>query len=108
MDDTAKTTPDAKFGLEVTADLDPTEVATDLPIIPLIEKHCQTVLRRQPQLLGLSGATVTKQLIEKGIPAFGFAPGDEAEPHTANESVSIQELVDFAKVMSRVCLEYLR
>ena len=107
MDETSKTTPDAKFSLEVTADVGPSEVATDLPIIPLIEKHCQAVLRRQPTRQGLSGATVTKQLIEKGIPAIGFAPGDEAEPHTANESVSIQELVDFAKVMSRICLEYL-
>lgn len=108
MDETSEATPDPKFSLEVTADLAPSEVATDLPVIPLIEKHCQTVLRRQPMLQGLSGATVTKQLIEKGIPAVGFAPGDEAEPHTANESVSIQELVDFAKVLSRVCIEYLR
>ena len=105
LDETAAANPSAKFKMEIASELLPSEVPTDLPIIPLIQKHAEAVLGRQPTRQGMSGATVTKQLIAHGIASVGFAPGDNEEPHTANESVSIQELVDFAKVLARVCLD---
>ena len=107
IDDTQRAVPSARFTLEVETEHAPSEVAHDVPIVPIIQRHAEAVTGRGPKIEGMSGATVTKQLIEKGIPAVGFAPGDIDEPHTANESVSIQELVDFAKVMARICLDYL-
>ena len=107
VDETVRENPTAKLTFDVQSELAPSEVATDLPIVPVIQRHTQAVLGRAPVMLGMSGATVTKQLIAKGIPAVGFAPGDDDAPHTANESVSIQELMDFAKVLSRICLDYL-
>jgi acetylornithine deacetylase/succinyl-diaminopimelate desuccinylase-like protein len=56
----------------------------------------------------MSGATVTKQLIQKGITAVGFGPGDEAEAHASNESIDIRELVDFAEIMASIALDLLR
>ena len=38
----------------------------------------------------------------KGITAVGFGPGDEAEAHATNESISIKELIDFAKIMALI------
>ncbi len=105
LDETTAANPTAKFDMKVVSELLPSEVPTDLPIIPLIQKHTEAVTGRKPTRQGMSGATVTKQLIDQGIPAVGFAPGDNEEPHTANESVSIQELVDFAKVLARICLD---
>ena len=55
----------------------------------------------------MSGATVTKQLIQKGIIAVGFGPGDETEAHATNESISIKELVDFAQIMALIALDIL-
>jgi acetylornithine deacetylase/succinyl-diaminopimelate desuccinylase-like protein len=55
----------------------------------------------------MSGATVTKQLIQKGIIAVGFGPGDDTEAHATNESISIKELVDFAKIMALICMDIL-
>ena len=60
-----------------------------------------------PELTGLSGATVTKQLLQKGITAVGFGPGSEKEAHVANESIDIQQLADFVEIMALVCMELL-
>ena len=77
------------------------------PLIELISKHTQTVLGILPEPKGLSGATVTKQLIQKGITAVGFGPGDESEAHATHESINIKELVDFAEIMALIALDML-
>ncbi|MCR4289163.1 MAG: M20/M25/M40 family metallo-hydrolase [Candidatus Scalindua sp.] len=45
---------------------------------------------------------------EKGIMAVGFGPGDEDQSHVANESIEIQELLDFGKIMSLVISDILK
>jgi succinyl-diaminopimelate desuccinylase len=97
----------ARFDLKVISDQPPTTVPTDNLLVELITKHTQSVLGTRPQPQGLSGATVTKQLIQKGIIAVGFGPGDESEAHATNESISIKELVDFAQIMALISLDIL-
>lgn len=97
----------AKFDLRIISNQPPTAVAIDNPLVDLISKHTLTVLGTRPEPKGMSGATVTKQLIQKGIVAVGFGPGDETEAHATNESISIKELVDFAKIMSLIALDIL-
>jgi len=75
--------------------------------VELISKHALTVLGTRPQPKGMSGATVTKQLIQKGITAVGFGPGDNTEAHATNESISIKELVDFAQIMVLIAFDLL-
>lgn len=99
--------PQARFELEVASHLPPSEVSQDNPLIELLGRHTESVLGSRPELVGLSGATVTKQLLEKGITAVGFGPGDENQAHVANESIEIQQLVDFAKIMAMVSCELL-
>lgn len=97
----------ARFDLRVISDQPPTNVSPDNLLIALISKHTQTILGTRPEPRGLSGATVTKQLIQKGIIAVGFGPGDETEAHATNESISIRELVDFAKIMTLISFDIL-
>lgn len=97
----------AKFDLRVISNQPPTAVPIDNPLVGLILKHTSTVLGTKPQPKGMSGATVTKQLIQKGIIAVGFGPGDETEAHATNESISIKELVDFAQIMALIALDIL-
>lgn len=99
--------PQARFELTVGSDLPPSEVSHDNPLIGPIQRHTEEVLGTRPELTGLSGATVTKQLLDKGITAVGFGPGDEEQAHVANESIDIQQLVDFAKIMALVSRELL-
>ncbi|KKO21033.1 MAG: hypothetical protein DCC43_14295 [Candidatus Brocadia sp.] len=97
----------AKFDLKILSNQVPTAVPADNPLVELISKHAVSVLGTRPQPRGMSGATVTKQLIQKGIVAVGFGPGDETEAHATNESIRIQELVDFAQIMTLIALDML-
>ncbi|MFQ5957604.1 MAG: M20 family metallopeptidase [Candidatus Brocadiales bacterium] len=97
----------AHFELKVASHLPPSKVPHDNHVIELIARHTKNVLGCRPELIGLSGATVTKQLLDKGITAVGFGPGDENQAHVANESIDIQQLIDFAKIMALVSCELL-
>ncbi len=95
----------ARFNLKIISNQPPTAVPINNPLVELISKHTLSILGTKPQPNGMSGATVTKQLIQKGIIAVGFGPGDETEAHATNESISIKELVDFAKIMALITLD---
>ena len=98
----------AKFDITVDTHLPPTQVSADNPLISLISKHTESILGIKPVPIGFSGVTVSKQLIEKGIMAVGFGPGDEDQSHIANESIKIQELIDFGKIMGLVIFDILK
>jgi len=103
-----KHNPTAKFDVNVGAHLPPTQVPVDNPLVNLISMHTESVLGTKPIPTGFSGVTVTKQLIEKGIMAVGFGPGDEDQSHVANESIAIKELIDFGKIMGLVTFDILK
>ena len=96
-----------RFDLKIISNQLPTAVPINNPLVELISKHTLSILGTKPQPKGMSGATVTKQLIQKGITAVGFGPGDETEAHATNESISIKELIDFAKIMALITLDIL-
>ncbi len=100
--------PTAKFDLTIDTHLPPTQIPADNPLISLISKHTESILGTRPVPMGFSGVTVCKQLIEKGIMAVGFGPGDEDQAHIANESIDIQELLDFGKIMGLVIFDILK
>ncbi|MCP4363978.1 MAG: M20 family metallopeptidase [Planctomycetes bacterium] len=99
--------PQARFELKVGFDLPPSEVAYDNPIVGLIQRHTEDVLGVRPELIGMPATTVTKQLLDKGVTAVGFGPGEESQAHMADEFIEIQQLVDFAKIMARISCELL-
>ncbi|MHC4196520.1 MAG: M20 family metallopeptidase [Planctomycetota bacterium] len=99
--------PQARFELKVGFDLPPSEVAYDNPLVGLIQRHTEDVLGVKPELIGMPGTTVTKQLLDKGVTAVGFGPGEESQAHMADEFIEIQQLVDFAKIMARISCELL-
>ncbi len=102
-----KANPRACFELKVGCDLPPSEVSYDNPLVGLIQRHTEDVLGVRPELIGMPGTTVTKQLLDKGVTAVGFGPGEESQAHMADESIEIQQLVDFAKIMARISCELL-
>ena len=100
--------PTAKFDITIDTHLPPTQVPADNPLTSMISKHTKSILGTRPIPIGFSGVTVCKQLIEKGIMAIGFGPGDEDQAHIANESIEIQELLDFGKIMGLVIFDILK
>lgn len=102
-----KKNPQAHFELKIDSYLEPSSVDADNPLVGLLKRHTESVMGLSPELTGLSGATVTKQLLQKGITAVGFGPGSEKEAHVANESIDVQQLADFVEIMALVCMELL-
>lgn len=97
----------ARFEVKVLSDLLPSEIEPDNPLVEVTSKHTESILKRRPEVKGMSGTTINKQLIAKGITSIGFGPGDVGCAHIADESVNIQELVDFAKIIGLVVFEIL-
>ncbi len=95
----------AKFEVKVDSSLPPSEVPVDNPLVSSILKHAEAALSAKPEVKGMAGATVNKQLIVKGITSVGFGPGDTGEAHIANESTDIKELADFAKIIGHVAFD---
>jgi acetylornithine deacetylase/succinyl-diaminopimelate desuccinylase family protein len=103
-----KHNPTANYEITVDSDLPPTQVSLNNPLLDLITMHTESILGVKPKIMGLSGTTVTKQLIEKDIMAVGFGPGDEDQSHIANESIEIKELIDFGKIMGLIAFDLLK
>ncbi|MBI5125674.1 MAG: ArgE/DapE family deacylase [Planctomycetes bacterium] len=102
-----KKNPQAHFELKIDSYLEPSSVDANNPLVGILKRHTEAVMGLSPELTGLSGATVTKQLLQKGITAVGFGPGSEKEAHVANESIDVQQLADFVEIMALVCMELL-
>ena len=103
-----KHNPTANYEITVDSDLPPTQLSLNNPLINLITVHTESVLGLKPKIMGLSGTTVTKQLIEKNVIAVGFSPGDEDQAHVAYESIEIKELIDFGKIMGLITFDLLK
>lgn len=91
---------DARFELKEMQRLPPTEVPEDNRLVKTIQEATADVVGRHPKAAGQSGATVTKQLIARGIPAVGFGVGEEDQAHMANESIRLDEVLKFSHVMA--------
>ncbi len=102
VEEVRKLNKSAKFEVNVEFDLLPSEVDKDNELVNMITKRTESILNVRPKVRGMSGATVNKQLIARGITSVGFGPGDTGCAHIANESIDITELVDFAKIIGLV------
>ena len=89
-----------RFGFERLMTVDPMKVDPGHPLVCRLQEKALAVLGRQPEFRGLSGSTVAKPLVRTGIPAVGFGPGEGTQAHAANESIAIDELLSFAKILS--------
>ncbi|MCK4667243.1 ArgE/DapE family deacylase [Candidatus Dependentiae bacterium] len=86
--------------------LNPTEVSPDNVVVEAIIKNAKEHCGLDVKLIGLGGATVCKQLIEKGVIAIGYGPGDSTIAHMSDEFIEIKELIQFQKVMVSTLLEF--
>jgi acetylornithine deacetylase/succinyl-diaminopimelate desuccinylase family protein len=108
IDSIKKHNPTANYEITIDSDLPPSQAPVDNPLLNLIAVHTESILGLKPTTMGLSGSTVTKQLIEKDVMAVGFGPGDEEQAHIANESIEIKELIDFGKIMGLITFDLLK
>lgn len=91
---------DARFEVKLVSSLPPTEVPADNPLVKVLQESAADMAGRSAVPVGVGGATVTKQLITRGIPAVGFGVGESGFAHMSDEWIEVAELVTFAKVMA--------
>ncbi len=101
-----RSNPGARFRLDVIDSQKPVYVGKDNELVRLIQKYAMDVTGREAAPVGISGTTLVKPLVEKGILAVGFSPG-KGVAHMADEFIPVGELVDFSRILCAVCLELL-
>jgi len=99
--------PPARFELNTLSVMPPTEVPQDCALVREIRETAREVGGLEARPVGMGGITVAKQLNLHGALAVGWGPGDKELFHTADESVSIEELVLFGRILARIVVRLL-
>jgi acetylornithine deacetylase len=89
-------------GLEITGGrFSSAEVPADDPLPVSLAAAAEAVLRRRPELLGEPYGADMRLLVNEGsTPTVIFGPGDVRVAHSADESVSLAEVADCARVLA--------
>jgi len=73
-----------------------------------LQESAESILRKRPRLsryiFGTDGSYISGVA---GIPWFGFGPGDEANAHSVNDHVRIEDLVNASKIYALFIIDLL-
>lgn len=85
----------------------PAQIAPDATIVRMVQAAVQDIGAEPPALRGLGGACDMVHLVNAGVEAAVFGPGDPAMAHQTDENVEIRELIRCAQVYLLVALRLL-
>ncbi|MBS7631269.1 M20 family metallopeptidase [Candidatus Bathyarchaeota archaeon] len=77
-----------------------TSIPPDSPFIKALSEVVTDVTGRKPETFGIGGISVAKFFILQNMEAPVFSLGDESLDHMANEYITIEDLVNNAKVFA--------
>ena len=97
----------ARFELNELMRMEPHEVAEDHDLVRLIRETTEDITGVRPEVIGIGGITVAKQLNERGITAVAWGPGDDHLAHMADESVSIDAIMTFVRLLTEITIKLL-
>jgi acetylornithine deacetylase/succinyl-diaminopimelate desuccinylase-like protein len=88
--------------LEVSAERGalPIAVAPSAPIVKAIQRH-----EPRAKIVGTGGGTFAHPLVERGIAAVGWSPGNEKTYHQPNEEIAVSQLTEFTGKLAAVTLD---
>jgi succinyl-diaminopimelate desuccinylase len=92
--------PGASFEVQIFKSSRPCEVSPEAEIVKLILKHAPDA-----KVVGSGGGTFANPLVQAGIQAVGWAPGNEETYHEPNEEIEISQLTTFAGRLANLALE---
>ena len=92
--------PGATFSVQIFKSSLPCEVSPEAPIVKHILKHAPDA-----KVVGSGGGTFANPLVQAGIQAVGWAPGNEETYHEPNEEVEISQLTTFAGRLANLALD---
>jgi acetylornithine deacetylase/succinyl-diaminopimelate desuccinylase-like protein len=106
--DVEKEIPGARFEWAPRMVDTPIELAEDHPLVSAVIEETRSALGITVRPAGLSGSTVAKFCMKRGIPAVNFAPSDGTCAHMANEFADVDTLASFAYVLTRIVQRLLK
>ena len=80
------------FELNVLNHMLPFMVNENTKLIKAVQSAMKIMENTNVELIGLSGTTVSKQLVEAGIPSIGFSQNAESTAHTSAERLKLTEI----------------
>lgn len=98
---------ESRFELVELMRMEPHEVADNHELVQVICAAAQEIAGITPEVTGIGGITVAKQLNEGGIAAVAWGPGDSHLAHMADESVRIDEVLMFARILAEITVRLL-
>jgi len=98
---------EARFEVVEVGRMPTTEVAEDHELVTLIQGVTRDVGGFEAETMGMGGITVAKQFNLHGIAAVGWGPGENQYFHMADESVRLDELVEFGRLLAHVVVRFL-
>lgn len=109
LDQLVSEDPDFKYQLERIMVYEPAEIPIDSFLATVLRKYAAQISGVSTEPFGMLASTDVRNFInDAGIPAVNFGPGDLQDPHTFNESIEIQQLVDCTKILLLAMSELLR
>jgi acetylornithine deacetylase/succinyl-diaminopimelate desuccinylase-like protein len=92
--------PGARFDVDIFQSSKPCEVSPGAPIVKRILGHAPDA-----KIVGSGGGTFANPLVQAGIEAVGWAPGNEATYHEPNEEIEVEQLTTFAGRLACLAVE---
>lgn len=92
--------PEINIEVDIPKSLPATSISPDSPFIKTLSSTIYEVTGKKPQTFGIGGISVGKFFILRGTPAPVFSCGDEGLDHMADEYISVEELINNAKIFA--------
>jgi succinyl-diaminopimelate desuccinylase len=91
---------DFNYRLECTRVYEAAEIPIDSGMAEILRKYAAEISGVSKEPFGMLASTDIRNFInDAGIPGVNFGPGDLKQPHTFNESIEIQQILDCAKIL---------
>jgi len=108
IDKTRQIDPDLDASMKKIIGIEPCRISLENPIVKVVEKSIAQVKGRKQEVSGFSACCDMWCLMEgAGIPTMILGPGKISAAHKANESVSVDELCEAAKIHTAIALNFL-
>ena len=100
--------PSFQYGMEEIDFAEPSEIDPEEEIVKISLDAIQEVRRERPKVKGFTGFTDGRFYINQcRIPTLILGPGEVDQPHTANESVEVDSLIQAAHIYALILINYL-
>ena len=100
--------PDFQYRMEEIDFAEPSEISSEEEIVKIGVEAIQEVRGEKPKIKGFSGFTDARFYINQfHIPALILGPGGVDQPHTTDESVEVDALVQAAHIYGLIILHFL-